>query len=94
MASAVVVLKREISTLRQSHNCISIHFIFGVGDYVREATSPTKFGSDERSRRHVRARYTGLVSFIFKLKLVLQQNYNRYPLTFFHAQQLKKRSQE
>jgi len=49
MASAVVVLKHETSTLRQSHNFISIDFKFGVSDYVREVTSPAKFGSDPMS---------------------------------------------
>jgi len=49
MASAVVVLKHETSTLRQSHNIVSIDLIFGVGDYVREVTSPAKFGSDPMS---------------------------------------------
>jgi len=44
MASAVVVLKHEISTLRQSHNFLSIDLRIGVGDYVREVTSPAKFG--------------------------------------------------
>jgi len=34
-ASAVVVLKHKTSTLRQSHNFISIDFTFGVGDHVR-----------------------------------------------------------
>jgi len=50
-ASAVVVLKRETSTLRQSHNFISIDLRFGVGDYVREITSLAKFGSDPMSGR-------------------------------------------
>jgi len=35
MASAVVVLNYETSTLRQRHNFISIDLKFGVGDYVR-----------------------------------------------------------
>jgi len=48
---AVVVLKQETSTLRQRHNCLSIDFKFGVGDYVREVTSPVKFGSDPMSGR-------------------------------------------
>jgi len=39
MASAVVVLKHETSTLRQSHNFISFDFKFGVGDNVREDTA-------------------------------------------------------
>jgi len=51
MESAVVVLKHETSPLRQSHNFISIHLKFGVGDYVREVTSPDKFGSDPMSGR-------------------------------------------
>jgi len=65
MASAVVLLKHETSTLRQSHNLISIDFTFGVGDYVREVTSPTNFGSDERSIRHMGATYTRPVTFLF-----------------------------
>jgi len=46
MASAVVLLIHGTSTLRQSHNFISIDLTFGVGDYVRDVTSPSKFGSD------------------------------------------------
>jgi len=42
MASAVVVLKHETSTLRQRHHFISIDFKFGAGDYVREVTNPDK----------------------------------------------------
>jgi len=45
----VVVLEHETSTLRQSHNFISIDLKFGVGDYVREITSPAKFGLDPMS---------------------------------------------
>jgi len=51
MASAVVVLKHETSTLRQRHIFISIDFKFGVGDYVREVTSPDKVGSGPMSGR-------------------------------------------
>jgi len=51
MASAVVVLKHETSTLRQRHNCISIDFKFGVGDYVREVTNPDKVGLGPMSGR-------------------------------------------
>jgi len=67
MASAVVVLKHETSTLRQSHNCISINLTFGVGNYVREITSPAKFGSDLISGRDAMggATYTGPVTFLF-----------------------------
>jgi len=50
-ASAVVVLKHETSTHRQRHNLISIDFTFGLGDYVREITSPAKCGSDPMSDR-------------------------------------------
>jgi len=39
MASAVVVLKHETSTIRQRHNFISIDMTFGVSDYIREVTS-------------------------------------------------------
>jgi len=62
MASAVVVLKHETSTLRQSHNYISIDLTFGVGDYVKEVTSPDKVGSGPMSR-HVGATHTGPVTF-------------------------------
>jgi len=51
MASAVVVLKHETSTLRQRHNFTSIDFTFGVSDYVREVTSPDKVGSGPMSSR-------------------------------------------
>jgi len=43
MASAVVVLKHQTSTLQSIWH--------GVGDYVREVTSPAKFGSDPMSGR-------------------------------------------
>jgi len=45
MASAVIVLKHLTSNLHQRHNCISIDFKFGAGDYVREVTNPDKVGS-------------------------------------------------
>jgi len=51
MASAVVVLKHENSSLRQSHNVIPLNLIFDVGDNVREVTSPAKFGLDPMSGR-------------------------------------------
>jgi len=51
MASAVVVLKHETSTLCQTHNFIQIDLKFGVGDYVREVTSPDIFGFDPISGR-------------------------------------------
>jgi len=51
MASAVVVLKHETSTLRQRHNFLSIDFKFGVGDYVMEVTNPDKVGSGPMSGR-------------------------------------------
>jgi len=51
MASASVVLKHETSTLRQSHNFISIDLKFGLSDYVRKITSPAKFGLDLISGR-------------------------------------------
>jgi len=47
------VPKHETSTLRQSHNLISIDLKFGVGDNVKEVTSPAKFGSDPVSGRYV-----------------------------------------
>jgi len=49
MASAVVVLKHETSTVRQRHNLISLYFKFGVGDYVREVTNPDTVGSGPMS---------------------------------------------
>jgi len=51
MASASVVLKHETSTVRQSHYFISIDLKLGVSDFVREVTSPAKFGSDPISGR-------------------------------------------
>jgi len=51
MASAVVVLKHETSSIRQRHNFISIYLTFGVSDYVREVTSPDKVGSGPISGR-------------------------------------------
>jgi len=51
MASAVVVLKHETSTIRQRHNFISIDLTFGVSDYIREVTSPDKVGSGPMSGR-------------------------------------------
>jgi len=51
MASAVVVLKYEASTLRQRHNFISIDLTFGVSDYVREVTSPDNVGLGPMSDR-------------------------------------------
>jgi len=44
-------VEHETTTLRQSHNFISIDLQFGVSDYVREVTSPAKFGSDPMSSR-------------------------------------------
>jgi len=65
MASAIVVLKHETSTLHQRNNCISIDFTFGVGDYVREVTNPDKIGSGPMSGRDATwgATYTGTVTF-------------------------------
>jgi len=51
MASAEVVLKLETSTLRLSHNFISIDFKYGVGDYVREVNSNAKIGLGPMSGR-------------------------------------------
>jgi len=84
MASAVVVLKHETSTLCQRHNFISIDFKFGVGDYVRDYHIPWQswFGSDDRSRRHMGATYTSTVIFFY----ILQLSYSPYPWTNFCAQ--------
>jgi len=53
MASAVVVLKHETSTLRQGHNFFLsiIDSTLGVGDYVSEVYSPAQFGSNPMSGR-------------------------------------------
>jgi len=51
MASAVVVLKHETSTLRQKHNFISINLTFGVSDYIMEVTNPEQVGSGPISGR-------------------------------------------
>jgi len=74
MASAVVVLKYVTSTLRKSHNFLSIDCKFGVGDYVREVTSPAKFGLDLMSGRDAtwEATYTGPVTFLYYSSTELQ----------------------
>jgi len=60
MASAIVVLKQETSTIRQRHNFISIDLTLGASDYVREVTSSDKVGSglmsgpDATWRQHIR----------------------------------------
>jgi len=51
MASDSVVLKQETSILRQRPDFISIDLKFGLSDYVREVTSPAKFGSGPMSGR-------------------------------------------
>jgi len=51
MASAVVVLKPETSTIPKRHNFISIDLTFGVSDNVRELTSRDKVGSGPMSGR-------------------------------------------
>jgi len=51
MASAVVLLKHETSTFRQSHNFVSINFKFAVGDDVKEVISHAKVGSSPMSGR-------------------------------------------
>jgi len=53
IASSVVVLKHETSTL-QRHNFISIDLTFGVSDNVREVTSLDKVGSGPMSGRDAR----------------------------------------
>jgi len=66
MASAVVVLKHETSTLRQSPNFISIDFKFGASDYVREVTNPDKVGAGPMSGRDATwGQHTGTVTFLF-----------------------------
>jgi len=80
MASAVVLIKHETSTLRQGHNFISIDFKCGVDDYVKQITNPAKFGSDPMSGREVTwgATYTGPVTFVLVF-FILQQSYSPYP---------------
>jgi len=67
MASFVMVLKRETSTLRQSHklqfNINWFHIWRGWLRYGDHHLCQMWFGSDERSSRHVRATYTGTVTF-------------------------------
>jgi len=86
MASAVVVLKHETSTLRQSHNVISIDFKFGVGDYVREVTSPDKDGSGPMSGRD--ARGCNIYLFIYLFINHLQQNIKKHTLASLKYMQL------
>jgi len=65
-ASTVVVLKHDNSTLRQSHNFISINLKFGVGDYVWEGTNAAKFGLVTMSGRDATwgATFTGPVTLL------------------------------
>jgi len=74
----IVVLKHETSTLRQSHNFISIDFKFGVDDYVRRVTSPAKLCLDpmSRSRRHEGQHIRDYGFFDF---FILQHSYSPYP---------------
>jgi len=84
VATAVVVLKHETSTLRKKHTFISIGFKFGVGDYGREVTNPDKvwFRSDERSRSHVGLTYTGTVHFfVFCFFLFLDSSTKLQPIS-------------
>jgi len=79
MASASVVLRHETSTLRQSHNFISIDFAFGVGDNARgggHQTCQTWFGSDERSRHHMGG---NIIIRVPRMFVILQQSYSPYP---------------
>jgi len=82
MASASVVLKHETSTLRWSHNFISIELKFGVSDHVREVTSPATFGSDPISGRDATwgATYTGTVTFVFCFFLFLYSSTELQPI--------------
>jgi len=95
--SAIVVLKHETSTLRQSNNFISINLTFGAGDYVRDVTSPAKFGSDPMSGRdatwgqHIRV----LLHFLFLFFLFLYSSTKLQPIpvhNFSHTIVQKTRS--
>jgi len=75
MASAVVVLKHEISTICQRHNFISIDLTSGVSDYVRAVTSPDKVGSDPMSGRDATwGQHYGYCDLFY----ILQQSYSPY----------------
>jgi len=65
MATASVLLKHETSTLRQSHNFISINLKFGVSDNVRDVTSPAKFVLDPISGRDATWRQHTQVLWLF-----------------------------
>jgi len=89
MAYASVVLKHETSTLRQSHNFISIDLKFGMSNNVGKVTSPAKFGSDPICGRdatwgqHIRVLWLFSLVFVF---FILQQSYSPYPWTNVRAQ--------
>jgi len=83
MASAVVVLKHETSTLRQRHNFILIDFKFGVGDNVREVSDGDKVGSGRMSGRD--ATWGNIYGYC-DLFYILQQCYSPYPWTNSRAQ--------
>jgi len=71
------MLKHETSTLRQSHNFISIDFKFGMREYVREVTSPAKVcsvpmsGRDATWGQHIRLLWLLFYFYFF----ILQQSY-------------------
>jgi len=87
MASAVEVQKYETSTLRQSHHFISIALTFGMGDQVRDVTSPVKFDLDPMSGRdatwgqHIRVVFSVLPSHVFSMEqmLMLMLRHPRLP---------------
>jgi len=83
MASAVVVMKQETSTIRQRHNFLSIDLTLGVSNYVREVTSPDKVGSGPMSGRDATwGNIYGYCDFFY----ILQQSYSPYPWTNFRTQ--------
>jgi len=84
MASAVVVLKHETSTIRQRHIFISIDLTLDVSDYVREVTSLDKVGSGLMNGRDATwgQHNTGTVTFLFLFVFCfyfLEQSYSPYP---------------
>jgi len=72
MVSAVVVLRHETSTLRQSHNVRLIDLTFDVGYYVRVVTSAAKIGSDPMSGRNATWGQHDTVTFVFYTSTELQ----------------------
>jgi len=96
MASAVIVLKRKTSTLRQCHNFNSIDSTFSVGNNVTEVNCPAECGSGPMSGRdatwgqHIRVLWLFWVLFFwFFLLFNRATTHTREPMFAHNAQKTR-----